>query len=222
MRKPKQARVYRQVSRRYFRPEITGCPTCQSCLQRYATLSERTVITLDGPLKLIHRGYRCPNEQCATHRRSYRSAAADALALPGFTFGLDLVMLVGHRRLSKHQTLDEVYQGLLSRLAPFGMSISRREVLYLFDAYCSLLQAASAVAQDKEWLAQVQANGGLIISIDGIQPEKGNETVYLVRDVLTGRVLTAANVTSSEKEVMKRVLEPVVALGVPVLGAISD
>ncbi len=92
----------------------------------------------------------------------------------------------------------------------------------MFDAYCTLLQAGSLAAQDSEWLAQVQANGGILISIDGIQPEKGNQTVYLVRDVLTGRVLTADNVTSSEKEVMKRVLGPVVALGVPVLGAISD
>ncbi len=52
----------------------------------------------------------------------------------------------------------------------------------------------------------MEANGGLIISIDGIQPDKGNETIYLVRDALTGRALSAENVTSSEKEVMKRVL----------------
>lgn len=100
--------------------------------------------------------------------------------------------------------------------------ISRREVLYLFDAYCTLLQAASAAREDREWLAQVEANGGLIISLDGIQPDKGNETIYLVRDALTGRVLTADNVTVSDKEMMKRVLAPVIALGVPVLGAISD
>jgi hypothetical protein len=110
MRKPKQARVYREVTRRSFRAEITMCPTCQTRLQRYATLSQRSVITLEGPFKLIHRGYRCPNEQCATHGRSYRSAVADAQALPGFTFGIDIVMLVGHLRLSEHQTLDEVYQ----------------------------------------------------------------------------------------------------------------
>ncbi len=149
-------------------------------------------------------------------------AAADALALPGFTFGIDFVILVGHLRLSQHQTLDEAHQTLLERLAPFALTISRREVLYLFDAFCTLLQIGSAAREDSEWLAQVEVNGGLIISIDGIQPDKGNETIYLVRDVLTGRVLTAENVLSSEKEVMKRVLAPVVALGVPVLGAISD
>src|SRR5215470_16003462 len=208
MRKKKQPRAYAAVTRRSLRPEITGCLTCHTPLRRYATLSQRTVITLDGPVRLIHRGYRCPNAACATRQRSYRSAAADALALPGFTFGVDLVILVGHLRLAQHQTLDEVHQGLLERLAPFALTISRREVLYLFEAYCTLLQAASAAREDHEWLTQVQANGGLIISIDGIQPDKGNETIYLVRDVLTGRLLNAENVSSSEKEVMKRVLAP--------------
>jgi hypothetical protein len=73
-----------------------------------------------------------------------------------------------------------------------------------------------------EWLAQVEKNGGIIVSVDGIQPEKGNETVYVVRDALTGRVLAAENVTSSETAVMKALLAPVAALKVKVLGTISD
>jgi hypothetical protein len=68
----------------------------------------------------------------------------------------------------------------------------------------------------------VQENGGVIVSIDGIQPEKGNETIYVVRDVLTARVLNAENVTTSDKAAMKRVLEPVLALQVKVPGVISD
>jgi hypothetical protein len=57
---------------------------------------------------------------------------------------IDIVMLVGQLRLSQHQTLDEVSQTLLWRLAPFGLTISRREVLYLFDAYCTLLQGGAS------------------------------------------------------------------------------
>src|SRR5438477_9450919 len=64
--------------------------------------------------------------------------------------------------------------------------------------------------------------GGIIVSVDGIQPDKGNETIYLVRDALTGRVLAAEQVTSSETAVMKALLAPVVALGVKVLGTITD
>lgn len=39
----------------------------------------------------------------------YRSAEADALALPGFTFGLDIVLHVGQRRLREHTTVDEIH-----------------------------------------------------------------------------------------------------------------
>jgi hypothetical protein len=67
-----------------------------------------------------------------------------------------------------------------------------------------------------------EKNGGIIVSVDGIQPEKGNETVYLVRDALTGRVLAAENVTSSETAVMKALLAPVVTFGGKVLGTSSD
>ncbi|WP_220201002.1 hypothetical protein [Reticulibacter mediterranei] len=83
------------------------------------------------------------------------------------------------------------------RLKALGVSISRREILYLFDAYCTLLKAASEAKADQQWLAQVQENGGIIVSIDGIQPDRGNETIYLVRDALTGRILVADNVQSS-------------------------
>src|SRR5438034_7085877 len=218
----KKARKLAKVSRRFYRPEQHTCPDCQRRLRRAVTLSERTVITLGEVIKLIHAGYRCPNGQCATHGRTYRSAAADALALPWFTYGLDIVLLVGRLRLREHQTVDEVHQELLKRLEPLGVRMARREVLYLFEAYCTLLRAASEAKDDVEWLAQVEKNGGIIVSVDGIQPEKGNETVYLVRDALTGRVLAAENVTSSETAVMKALLTPGVAVGVKVGGTITD
>jgi hypothetical protein len=218
----KPARKFAQVSRRFYRPEQSHCPVCQRRLRRAVTLSERTVITLDEVIKLVHAGYRCPDGQCGGHQRTYRSVRADALALPWFTYGLDIVLLVGRLRLREHQTVDEVHQELLERLAPLGVRISRREILYLFEAYCTLLRASSEAKDDVEWLAQVKKNGGIIVSVDGIQPEKGNETVYVVRDALTGRVLATENVTSSETAVMKALLAPVVTLGVKVLGTISD
>lgn len=86
-------------------------------------------------------------------------------------------MLVGRLRLKEHQTVDEIHQELLKRLEPLGVRIARREILYLFEAYCTLLRASSEAKDDGEWLAQVKKNGGIIVSLDGIQPEKGNETI---------------------------------------------
>jgi len=207
----KPAKQFAQVSRRFYRPEQTHCPVCEKRLRRAVTLSERTVITLEEVIKLVHAGYRCPDLDCAGSQRTYRSMQADRLALPWFTYGLDIVLLVGQLRLREHQTVDEIHQELLKRLAPLGVKIARREILYLFEAYCTVLRASSEAKDEREWLAQVQKNGGNIVSVDGIQPEKGNETVYLVRDALTGRVLAAENVTSSETAVMKALLAPVAA-----------
>src|SRR5512142_1121366 len=135
----KPARKIAHVSRRFYRPEQSHCPDCQRRLRRAVTLSERTVITLEEVIKLVHAGYRCPDPQCVGHQRTYRSVKADALALPWFTYGLDIVLLVGRLRLREHQTGDEIHQELLQRLEPLGVKIARREVLYLFEAYCTLL-----------------------------------------------------------------------------------
>lgn len=95
LRTPKH---YRQVVKQAFCPELTHCCTCHTRLRRVMTLSQRTIVTLAGPIQIIHRGYRCPSSQCPTARQVYRSAQAEALALPGFTFGMDIVARIAGRR----------------------------------------------------------------------------------------------------------------------------
>ena len=213
---------YHQVVKRILCPEVTHCLTCQSKLKRCVTISDRMIITLKQVIRLVHCGYRCPQEECPGRSILYRSMEADALALSGFTFGLDIVLEVGHLRLSEHKTVDEIHQHLSQQLVPLEQTISRREILFLFEAYTALLRAGTEVTCDEAWKEQVRKNKGILLSIDGIQPDHGNETIYLMRDVLTGRILHAENVTESTKERLKQILTPVVALKVPVVGVISD
>src|SRR5260221_5160248 len=112
----KRPRSYANAIRPWYRPVEHECLHCHRKLRQAMTLSKRTVITLGGVIKLIHAGYRSPDTQCVEHQRTYRSVEADALALPRFTFGLDIVLLVGRLRLSQHRTVDEVHQELLERL----------------------------------------------------------------------------------------------------------
>jgi hypothetical protein len=118
-----------QLPRRIFRSELTHCLSCGTRLRRWATLSRRIIITPEGPVHVTHCGYRCPSPACPTAGRTYRSAVADTLALPGFTFGLDWVILVGHVRLGEHLSLDQTHAVLQERLARWQLSISRREIL---------------------------------------------------------------------------------------------
>ena len=130
----RHARSYPNMIRRWYRPVEHECLECHRTLREAVAVSRRTVITLDGVIKLNHAGYRCPDVECPGHQRTYRSPVADALALPSFTFGLDIVLLVGRLRLLEHQTVDEIHQELLRRLSPLGVTIARREMLYLFEA----------------------------------------------------------------------------------------
>jgi hypothetical protein len=64
--------------------------------------------------------------------------------------------------------------------------------------------------------------GGLSSQWTASSPRRATRRSRLLRDALTGRVLCAENVTSSETAVMKARLSPVVALGVKVIGTMSD
>lgn len=97
----KRPRSYANAIRPWYRPVEHECLHRHRKLRQAMTLSKRTVITLGGVMKLIHAGYRCPYRQCAGHQRTYRSPQADALALPGFTYGLDIVLLVGRLHLQQ-------------------------------------------------------------------------------------------------------------------------
>jgi len=70
------------------------------------------------------------------------------------------------------------------------------------------------------------ANGGVALSIDGVQPQKGKPTLYIFRDASSGARLHAAslwhNDTDSLMAEMKVVDKLLQELRVPLLGVISD
>src|SRR4028119_52610 len=79
MRRPK---VFPHFTKLIDRSEFTSCLTCGTRLRRYATLSERPIITLRGPIRLTHCGYRCPNPACTTAPPPYRTPPPAYPTLP--------------------------------------------------------------------------------------------------------------------------------------------
>ncbi|WP_220201003.1 hypothetical protein [Reticulibacter mediterranei] len=78
----KRAKSYPSVIRRWYHPIEHECAVCHRTLHQAMTLSRRTVVTLQAIIKLIHAGYRCPDQACpgrASHlpqRRSRRTRLA--------------------------------------------------------------------------------------------------------------------------------------------------
>ena len=75
-------------------PAQRTCPVCREPLvERYR--QARYIVTLSGMLKLIKHVLECQTPQCQPRGLSWRPEGEGALALPHYTFGLDVVARVG-------------------------------------------------------------------------------------------------------------------------------
>jgi hypothetical protein len=67
------------------------------------------------------------------------------------------------------------------------------------------------------------AQGRVILAVDGLQPDVGHEVLWVLRDCLSGTVLLARSLLSATAQDLAPLLREVVAaVGVPVVGVISD
>jgi hypothetical protein len=132
-------------------------------------------------------------------------------------FGVDVMARVGELRYRHHQTVSEIHQGLQS----LGMVISERTVTNLLDRYDELV--ALHLSERQRLQAILQAQGQVILAIDGMQPDVGHEVLWLIRDCLSGEILLARSLLSAESDELAALLREVKAdLPVPVTAVVSD
>jgi hypothetical protein len=58
--------------------------------------------------------------------------------------------------------------------------------------------------------------------LDGVQPEKGNETLWILKDHQTAETLLAKNLQSADRGSIASLLREIKALNIPIKGVISD
>lgn len=217
------AKDYGEIPSYHYTPELDACPYCGGELERSHPVWAKTIVSMGEIAKVTNWGYRCENREttCPQPEIVYRSGVADGLALKGYTFGLDVIVFVGQQRFDQKQTLGEIHAALEEQ----GVPISERRVADYIEEYQVLLKCAQGAKLEDE-RAQIVENGGVVLAIDGAQPEKGKETLYLFRDVLTGARLHAASLWHNDTDSLVAEMEAVQAvldtLAVPVLGVISD
>jgi hypothetical protein len=197
-------------------------PVRQHCLDcggrmRLRYENRRSLATLSGPVRLRLRIRRCEAPGCSRFHIPYRPEAEGALALPQHEFGLDVIALVGLLRHRDHRSVPEIHAALRER----GVAIAERSVTNLLDRYDELL--ATALTGTRRLRRVLKGQGGVILALDGLQPDVGHEVLWVVRDCLSGEVLLARSLLSGRAADLAPLLrEAAEAVGVPVLGVISD
>lgn len=216
----KTSKSYEDLPRYYFRSELDRCLDCGTPLKRSHTAWHKVIASLEGTAEVYNQAYRCQEgELCPHPQRVYRSAYADGLSLPYYTYGLDVIVYIGQQRLRAHQTLPAIHRALREREP--AVQISERAVQDLFDVYLTL-SACSHGSRLARYRPQIEANGGMILAIDGAKPEKGQPGLYIFRDALSGCRLHSALLYSADADSLAVELREVAALGLPIQAIISD
>jgi hypothetical protein len=177
----------------------------------------RTITTLDNVVHLTLQIRRCLNRFCPQFHRPYRPEAEGRLALPKHEFGLDVIASVGTLRYAQHRSVPEIYQHLRQR----GVAVAPRTVSHLLERYDELLTLSLT---DTTRLQQItQAQGRVILALDGLQPDVGHEVLWVLRDCLSGEVLLARSLLSATQADLAVLLQTVrQTVQVPIVGVISD
>ena len=182
---------------------------------------DRRLYLLTGATHLVSKIAHCVDKACPGHQEVIESAAEMSLAPPFWTIGWDVFAWMGHRRFARSWSVPQIRAELADS---YRIAVSPD----LIEDYLKRYQVIVAARESApEHLAEVYRNvKDLVLTIDGLQPEKGHETLYVVRELRLKRVGFATPLLSSAASEVKQVLEQAAAwakrLGKPVRLWISD
>ena len=200
-------------ARRHYQPEFDHCLLCGAPLRSRRYLNWRkTIQMLQGKVYVTSRGRYCPQHPEIT----YLAAAAAQLSLPHSTYDLDVVVRIGYQRDYQKMTYAQIHQSL-----PAPIRVSERHVGNLYREYLALLACAAQLDVNQLRVAAAQY-GGLILAVDGLEPEGGQPQLWVAREVLTGTLLAAGWLPRVDEDTLKAFLAPVAALDLPLLATVSD
>lgn len=143
------------------------------------------------------------------------------MTLPWWLIGWDVFCWMGHRRFARHWSVPQI-RGELADTYQIPLSADAIE-----DALRRYQTMLAARQQDPQGLAAAYRNvEALVLSIDGLQPEKGHETLYVVRELNAKRMWFAEALLSSSADEVRRLLSQArtwaMQVGLPVHLWLSD
>jgi len=135
--------------------------------------------------------------------------------------GWDVFCWIGHRRCSRHMAISFIQSELRD---DYGIKLSEDAIDQYIRRYQVMLAARQ---QDAESLRrQYESVAEIILCIDGLQPEKGHEALYVVRELTQKRVWFAEPLISATEDEVRRLIQKAKewaqSLGTPVGLWMSD
>lgn len=206
------------TERTIYQPELLVCPICSGPLALYNYLAwDKTVQTLDSVLSIASRPGRCADPTCPGYTMRLLSAGGQQIAMPGSTYGYDVLARIGWLRQERRATYAEIQAELSHQV-----QISKTHVRYLYHQFYLPLLACHARQHWARLEQAAQQHQGLIIALDGLAPEGGEPQLWFIRELLTGLALRSGWLSQQDHATFEAFLEPVAQLPWPILAVLSD
>ena len=167
---------------------------CRACGSALVIRKDRIhcIYSLEGPLKLVCKLSCCSNKQCAERRVLLTPQSEISITMPRWRMGWDVFLWMGFRRFKRHWSVPQLQAELFDS---YQINLSEDTITNYLRKYQIMV---AAWHQDVVRLrTDYQDCLDVILSIDGIQPEKGHETLYVVRELRKQRVWFSESLISS-------------------------
>ena len=180
--------------------EEQWCRTCGGALTICDHRHHR-VFTLNGPLHLVCKLAHCPTRACPAHPQTRSPEAETAITMPWWVLGWDVVCWLGQRRFARHWSVGQIQAELADT---YQIRLSADAIEMYIHRYQQMLAARrQAPGQLAAAYADVES---VMLAIDGLQPEKGHETLYVVRELEHKRIWFAEPLLSSATAEVQQLL----------------
>jgi len=197
--------------------------TCKQCGSDLAICSHREhcIYGLEGAVKLICKQAHCSNKECSSRSTLVNPESELTITMPRWRIDWELFTWMGFRRFKRHWSVPQIHEELLDS---HQIYISKNTITDYLRKYQVMV---AAWYQDLERMREEYKDClGVILTIDGLQPEKGHETLYVVRELKKQRVWFAEPLISSSYAEIRKVIQRAKVLSQQlnksILGWVSD
>ena len=191
------------------------CPDCQHRLNIIQVIC-RPVESIEDVLLLKRRDKRCQQPDCPGQRPVFFAPRDIRIVLPNRIYGLDVTLHIGERHLSQGVALAQITRDLNDGGLPIDQRHTGR-VFRDFLALASLARGDEATVQDR-----LRDQGGIVLMCDGVQFDDRSPVLYMVWDAISGTPLFGERKPFRGEADLVPLLERVLDMKVPVIGAVTD
>lgn len=196
----------------YPSPSLNKCIECQKpVIESYQT-KPRFIRRFGGFQEIIEHIFTCQTESCS---QVGIKLYPERQTPPKSSYHFEVIYEVGRLRKQCHYTFNEIIVHLQEQQVPIGENSSCAH--HIFQYY----EIYEHSWQDKDLSVECQGQD-VVLAVDGVKPENGASTLYLVTNAKTKEVYASEWLLYSGTKEISQLLHQVKQLDLNITGFISD